>query len=75
MNLAIVWMVRNCHELGNRWQTEEQMVRGAQVGHLKLDWLSAEIFQCTKNHIQPDASQWGAGKAGYDAVECRPTGL
>src|SRR3954467_2025144 len=50
-----VGLVRTKHELGKRGQTQKSMVGTAEVGDLKPNRLSPEVFLCAKNDIQPNA--------------------
>src|SRR3954471_14539450 len=48
------------HELGECWQTQESMVRVAEVGDLEPDRLPPKVLLCAKDEIQPNAPHRGA---------------
>src|SRR3954466_13719441 len=63
------------HELGKCGQAQQCMIGTAEVGHLKPNRLSSEMFFCAKYDVQPNATHGGARQSRNKPVESRPTAL
>src|SRR4051812_2222979 len=63
------------HELGKCGQAQQCMIGTAEVGDLKPNRLSPEIFLSAKDDIQPNTPQGGARQSRDNPMEGRPTAL
>ena len=70
----VVGIVGYSHELGQSRSAKQRVVRALQIHYLKPHCLSAEMILVPEEDIYHGLADWGAGQAGYDAMEHSPTG-
>jgi hypothetical protein len=61
--------VQDRHELGQSGAAEQRMVQTAEVHHLELDRLTAEIVFLSEQHLQLDPSHRCTREPRHDVVE------
>jgi hypothetical protein len=69
-----VGIVRNCHELGDCQSSQEGIVHCLEVGYLKLQVFSAEVFLSPKSYRKSNLADGGCHCSRYYAMERCPTG-
>jgi hypothetical protein len=70
--IGVMW---NCHELRECWPSQESVVRGLEIGDLKLFVFHAEVFLSPKGYGKEDLDDGGCCYPRDNAMEGSPTGM